>query len=110
MHAYSNQCNKACHDDSASQLLYHVASTLLTAMGCIIPVCFVQDQKEQVQTSSNRFMKIFDFLEKSLLRGRTEKKRKLQTQQDLMKGTSSNIMESRQPHVIILTDEPHKRK
>ena len=38
-------------------------------------------------------MRIFDYLEKSLLRGRAEKMRK---QQELMKGTSSNILESRQ--------------
>jgi hypothetical protein len=55
-------------------------------------------------------MKIFDYLEKSLLRGRAEKKRKLQSQRDLMTGTSSNIVESRQAHVVILTDEPHRRK
>ena len=55
-------------------------------------------------------MRIFDLLEKSLLRMRAEKKRKLQFQRELIKGTSSNIVESRQSHVIILTDEPHKRK
>ena len=60
--------------------------------------------------SSTRFMKIFDFLEKSLLRRRTEKRRKLQSQRDLTTETSSNIVESRQSHVIVLTDEPHRRK
>ena len=107
MHAYSNQCNKAClMMVLAMQLLFYVAGTLQTST-CLFPT---GSKGTSIQTSSNRFMKIFDFLEKSLLRGRAEKKRKLQSQQHLMKGTSSNIMESIQSRVIILTDEPHKRK
>ena len=69
----------------------------------------LQDQKEQVKASSKQFTSIFDFLEKTLLRGRVEKRKKLKQQERLMKGTASNVMESRQTQrqVILLTDEQH---
>ena len=70
---------------------------------CVFP--FLQEQTEQVKISNKQFWRIFDILEKTLLRGRVEKRRMLKFQQSSMKGTSSNILESRQSWNIMLIEE-----
>ena len=72
-------------------------------------VCFhfMQEQTEQVKASNKQLVRIFDFLEKTLLRGRVEKRKFLQSS---MKGTSSNILESRQSQNILLTEEFEHRR
>ena len=52
----------------------------------------IQDQKEQVKTSSQRLMNLFKFLEQTLLRGRAEKHEQKQSK----KKVPSNISEAMQ--------------
>ena len=58
----------------------------------------LQDQKKQVKTTTSQFGKIFSFLEKTLLRGREEKRKFLEEQKK--KEIHSNILESMQPRTI----------
>ena len=56
-------------------------------------ICFtIQEQQEQAKTSSQRLVKIFDFFERTLLRGRAKKREQKQSNKDR---TSSNILETR---------------
>ena len=58
----------------------------------------IQDQKEQVKKSYQCLLRIFDFLEDSLLRGRVEKREK----QKAKERESSNITEARQRREVAI--------
>ena len=55
-----------------------------------------QDQKEQVKQTSQRLANIFAFLERTLLRGRVEKREKKRVQE----GEFSNIQEAREEREV----------
>ena len=54
---------------------------------------FIQEQREQVKASSQRLKRIFDFIERTLLREKAKKKeqQQLQPEPDRGGGRSSNI-------------------
>lgn len=58
----------------------------------LILIFLFQDQKEQVKQTSQRLTSIFAFLERTLLRGRAEKREKKKVQER----ESSNIQEARE--------------
>ena len=62
-----------------------------------IPLSLSQDQKEQVKKTSQRLTSIFAFLERTLLRGRAEKREKKKKVQER---ESSNIQEAREQREV----------
>jgi hypothetical protein len=63
----------------------------------------IQEQREQVKASSQRLKKVLDFLERTLLRERAEKK-KQQLIDPGRGGTSSNIFQRSEEQQLAMTE------
>ena len=72
--------------------LHRYIGAMATSIQIVDVNAIPQERKEQVQTTSQRLGVIFDFLERTLLRVRVEKREQTQSNQG---ETSSNIFQRR---------------